>query len=123
LRDRAGGLRPRAELGTPLALGRRRLDGRRLARGARHDLVAAEVDRERAVEERRHLLARDRLVAEEALGDAVEAVAVLGDQVLGALVGPIDELLHLGVDLLRRLLGVVLRARDLAAEEDGVLLL
>src|SRR6266540_1807886 len=64
-----------------------------------------------------------RLALQELAGDAVERVLVRGDDLVGGLVGRVENAAHFPVDLDRRRLGVVLMLRELAAEEDRLFLL
>src|SRR5688572_27608737 len=70
-----------------------------------------------AGEQRLELLALDRLALEQQLGDVGERLAVLGEDVLGLLVGALDDAADLVVDLARDLVGVVGLGGELAPEE------
>src|SRR4051812_38714827 len=70
-----------------------------------------------AGEQRDELLLLDRLALQEDLGDRLEAAAMLGEEVLRALVGGLDDAADLVVDLARDLVGVIRLGRELAAEE------
>src|SRR5216110_2771869 len=69
------------------------------------------------------LCAVDRLALEERLGHLVEHLEVATQEELGALVGLEQDAAHLGVDLDGGLLRVVDLLREVAAEEDLLLLL
>ncbi len=70
-----------------------------------------------AVEQRQELLLLDRLAFDEDLGDFLEVVPVLGQDVGGALVRGLDDAPDLVVDFAGDLVGVVGLGRELAAEE------
>ena len=63
------------------------------------------------------------LVLEQGLGDLVEPLAALEQDLLGPLVLLVHDAPHLGVDLAGGLLGVGLRGRHVAPQEDLPLLL
>src|SRR5690606_7274978 len=84
--------------------------GRRLV-GAEHLLLAL------AVEQRLELVLLDRLAPDEDLRDALQALAVLGEDVLRALVGGLDDAPNLVVDLARQLVRVVRLGAELPAEK------
>src|SRR5438128_723217 len=69
------------------------------------------------------LRAVDRLALEERLGHLVEHLEVAAQEELGALVGLEQDAAHLGVDMDGGLLRVVDLLREVAAEEDLLLLL
>src|SRR5438046_1787935 len=69
-----------------------------------------------ALEELGELLLLDRLALEQDVRDRLERLAALGEDVLGALVGALDDAADLVVDLARDLVGVVGFGRELAAE-------
>src|SRR5436309_3272184 len=69
------------------------------------------------------LRAVDRLALEERLGHLVEHLEVAAQEELGALVGLEQDASHLGVDMDGGLLRVVDLLREVAAEEDLLLLL
>src|SRR6478672_9323467 len=106
-RQRARGLAARALGGRRR---RRRLDvlGRL---GAENVLLGT------ALEQGLELVGLDRLALDEDLADRPEVLAVLREDVLGALVGGLDDPADLVVDLARDLVGVVGLGRELAAQE------
>src|SRR4051812_50081734 len=105
-RERARGLAARA-LGSGLA---------RDGRAGRRSLGAEDLILGLAGEQGRELLLLDRLALDEDLGDRAQLVAVLGEQVLGALVRGLDDAADLLVDLARDLVRVVGLRRGLAAQ-------
>ena len=80
-------------------------------------LVAEDLLRRTALEQLHELLGVDRLALEQEVRDPVEVLAVLGQQVLGGLVGLLDDAADLVVDLARDLVRVVGLGGELAAEE------
>jgi hypothetical protein len=91
---------------------------RALRRAVAGDLVGAEdLFRVLAGQQRLELLALDRLALEQQLGDLRERLAVLGQDVLGLLVGALDDPADLVVDLARDLVGVVRLGGELTAQE------
>src|SRR5680860_654086 len=63
------------------------------------------------------LVALDRLALEQDLGEQLQGVAVLGEDVAGALVGLLDDPADLGVDRARQVVGVVGLGVHVAPEE------
>src|SRR5690349_20043317 len=70
-----------------------------------------------AVEQGDELIGVDRLAFEQDLRDPVELLATLVEQILGRLVGALDDAADLVVDLSRDLVGIVGLGRELAPEE------
>src|SRR4051794_36660866 len=106
-RERARGLATRA-LGSGLA---------RDGRAGRRSLGAEDLILGLAGKQGRELLLLDRLALDEDLGDRAQLLAVLGEQVLGALVRGLDDAADLVVGRGGDLVGVVGLGRELAAEE------
>src|SRR3954468_150907 len=106
-RERARGLAARA-LGSGLA---------RDGRARRRSLGAEDLILGLAGEQALELLLLDRLALDEDLGDRAQLLAVLGEELLGALVRGLDDAADLVVDLARDLIGVVGLGRELAAQE------
>src|SRR5436190_18867879 len=102
--------RPRALALRPFRL-RCRLDLRRLI------LVDEDLLLGLAGQQGNELLGVDRLPLEQDLRDRVELLATVGEQVLGGLVGSLDDAADLVVDLPRDLVGVVGFGAEFAAEE------
>src|SRR5829696_1187456 len=101
----AGAVGRRGQLGAlGRAAGRRRVGSEDLLRGL-------------AGEQGLELLALDRLPLEQQFGDLRERLPVLGEDVLGLLVGALDDAADLVVDLARDLVGVVGLGGELAAHE------
>src|SRR5215208_2747685 len=98
------GSRPRDWPGA-LALGLFRL--RRRLGGGRGLLLDEDVLRGGSFEQSGELLGVDRLPLEQDLGDVVELVVLVGEQVLGSLVGGLDDAADLIVDLTGDLVGVI----------------
>src|SRR5437867_2020185 len=110
------GLRTLALLGLlalALACGSARRRGIR-ARGRRRDWQALVALAEQAVE----LVGLERLLLDELAHDEVELRAVRREDVVGALAPALDDVVDLGVDDLRDVLGVIALLLDLAAQED-----
>src|SRR4029077_25275 len=103
--------RPRALALRPFGL-RRRLDRLRRLLVISENLVLR-----LAFKQRHELLGVDRLALEQHLRDPVELLALFGQQVLGRLVGALDDAADLVVDLAGDLVGVVGLGGELAAEE------
>src|SRR3990170_7640593 len=74
------------------------------------------------LEQARQVIALDRLHFFDAGDHLFELVAVLGEDLLGGVVGLVDDAADLLVDLLGDLLAVVALLGDLAAEKDHLLL-
>src|SRR6266542_6451030 len=75
-----------------------------------------------AGEECLELLALDRLLLDEERRQPVEDGALRGERLARTLVGVVDDLADLGIDLCSDLIGVVALLADLAAQEDHLLL-
>src|SRR6478609_5007067 len=69
--------------------------------------VGPQLGLRRALQQRLELLALDRLALEQQLGDRLQVLAVPGQDVLGDLVGALDDPADLVVDLARDLVAVV----------------
>src|SRR3954452_24568119 len=110
------GARMRARTGA-LAGGALLLDGRSLGRLGLLLLVGEDLILGLALEQRDELLCVDGLAVEEDLGDAVELLATLGEDLLGGLVRFLDDAADLVVDLASDLVRVVGLRRELPAEE------
>src|SRR5215208_1872543 len=80
-------------------------------------LVAEDLLLGGAVEELRELLGVYRLALEQDLGDRIEDLAPLDQDVLGSLVGLLDDAADLVVDLARDLIRIVGLRGELASEE------
>src|SRR4051794_9750604 len=114
--DRAAGQAgARQRTRAALALGGGLLDGER--RSARRLVGTEDLLLGLAGEQRLELLLLDRLALDEDLGDDLERVLVVGEDVLGALVRALDDPPDLVVDLPGDLVGVVGLGRELAAQE------
>src|SRR3954453_4188379 len=89
------------------------LDGTRWQLG----LLAPDLGLGLAVEQRDELLGLDRLALEQQLGDRLQALAMLGQDVACDLVRALDDAADLVVDLARDLVAVVRLRAELAPEE------
>src|ERR1700687_3896073 len=93
---------------------------RRLRRGGRRSRLF----RQRlAFHQQLHFVSVDHFALQQRLGNTLQRLFIVGQEVVGVVVAAVyDELLFL-VDLDRRVFGIVAMLRDLAAQEDGFVLL
>src|SRR5438105_2043488 len=84
-------------------------------------LLIRGANRTLAAQESVNLVARQRLIFEQAFGEGVQVVDAILQNLFGPIVGLLDDPANFGIDLLRGCFGHVLRPRYRMAEEDLLL--